>query len=521
MPETSRINGPGVLLAASLLAAILGSVHAFSVFLAPLEARFDQPRGMVSLTYSLALVVLTLAVLWGHRWYGRWSAGRFVTGICLLGAAGALFAALAPNLMLVWLGYSVLFGCANGLGYGFGLQIAAQANPGREGMAMGVVTAAYALGAVLSPAGFAAAVASGGYRAAMLGLMAVLLLTGPVSGGLMHLSRAGFKHAGQQAARARVPLISLLLLWLGYGAGVAAGLMTIGHAAGIGTALGFSGADWVAPAVIAICNLTGSLIAGQLADKVTPLRILIGLPLLSAAAACLLARADDASHLLLMLGVIGFAYGGIIAAYPAAIAKIFGVLDGPSIYGRVFTAWGTAGLLAPWLAGSLFDLTGAYRVALTGGGRAWRAIGPVGAGPVGAQPGGCVRGIEKGPMQSAPAPFVFSGCVSDVLLDLARLEAAQVAFKLGLDDRHQEVEAEDVHNRHCKDRRIREVDDRAKAGGGTDHDEDAEHDLEHQLLGLAFAEQVGPGLEAVIGPADHRREGKQYHRDRQDDTGTS
>lgn len=363
-PGISRINGTGVLIAASLLAAVLGSVHAFSVFLSPLEARFGQSRGMVSLTYSLALVVLTLAVLWGYRWYARWPAGRFVTGICMLGAVGALVAAMAPTLTLVWLGYSVLFGCANGLGYGFGLQIAAQANPEREGLAMGIVTAAYALGAVLSPALFSAAVSTGGYRAAMLGLMAVLVLTGPVSGGIMYLSRAAFTSAGRRHNPRTVPAITLLLFWLGYGAGVATGLMAIGHAAGISAVLGFKGADWVAPVVIAICNLAGSLIAGQLADRIAPLRLLIGLPLLSAGAACVLALSAGPSQLLLLLGLIGFAYGGIIAAYPAAIAKIFGVGDGPRIYGRVFTAWGMAGLLAPWLAGSLFDLTGAYQLAL-------------------------------------------------------------------------------------------------------------------------------------------------------------
>ena len=49
-----------------------------------------------------------------------------------------------------------------------------------------------------------------------------------------------------------------------------------------------------------------------------------------------------------------------------------------------------------------------------------------------------------------------------------------------------------------------------------DHHEDAEDHLEHQFLGLALAEEIGPGLEAVIGPCDHRREGKEHHGERQD-----
>jgi len=36
----------------------------------------------------------------------------------------------------------------------------------------------------------------------------------------------------------------------------------------------------------------------------------------------------------------------------------------PRRYGRVFTAWGLGGILAPWLAGRLYDATGGYAAAL-------------------------------------------------------------------------------------------------------------------------------------------------------------
>jgi OFA family oxalate/formate antiporter-like MFS transporter len=63
------------------------------------------------------------------------------------------------------------------------------------------------------------------------------------------------------------------------------------------------------------------------------------------------------------------AYGALIAVYPFAIAEYFGETLGPKVYGQVFTAWGFAGLAGPWLAGKLYDLTGAYQFALaTAGG---------------------------------------------------------------------------------------------------------------------------------------------------------
>ena len=364
MTDSPAPQGLLILLAASLVSAVLGSVHAFSVFLEPLEAQFGASRSMVSLTYSLALVTLTVAVLLGHRIFARWGAGGFVTAVALLAASGAWLAGQAGSLVLVWLGYSLVFGGANGLGYGFALQIAAQANKGREGLSMGVVTAAYALGAVLSPGLFTSAVAEGGFAAAMQGLAAVLAGTGLIAGLILHVAGARFTAPPPPERQVPVRFHSYGLMWLGYCGGVAAGLMVIGHAAGIAAVFSPGTAAWTAPAVIAVCNLLGSLAGGRLADVAAPGRVLAGLPLLTVLALAGLASFGSAGGLLVCLGLIGFAYGGTIAATPSVIAKRFGMEESARIYGRVFTAWGTAGLAAPWLAGALFDRTGGYRVAL-------------------------------------------------------------------------------------------------------------------------------------------------------------
>ena len=350
--------------AASILAIVLGSIHAFSVFLIPLEVRFDAPRGAVSATYSLALVALTTAVFFGHRLFGRWSAGGFVLAIGLIATLGALVAAFAPSLPIVWIGYSLLFGGANGLGYGFGLQIASQANAGREGTAMGVVTAAYALGATISPILFTQAVTYGGFQAAMFGLMAALIGAAVLCAMVLRVSRTVFRSEDHQTPQITVRPGEFLLLWLGYGTGAAAGLMTIGHAAGIASAKGFDGAIWAGPALIAVSNLAGSLIAGRLVDRISAIGMLVGLPVVSMAGVSVLALSSSFGPMLVCFAIVGFSYGGIIAAYPAAIAKTFGVLNSTRIYGRVFTAWGCAGLISPWLAGRLFDWTGTYQIAL-------------------------------------------------------------------------------------------------------------------------------------------------------------
>ena len=364
MPQSRSHCGSLVLLSASLLALTLGSIHAFSVLVVPLESRFQAPRAQVSATYSIALGTLTLAVLLGHRVFARFSASRFVLIIGAVAALGAGVAATAPSLPVFWLGYSLLFGGANGLGYGYGLQIASQSNAGREGTAMGIVTAAYALGATISPVLFVQAVTFGGIQAAMFGLGVTLISAAVICATLMQVSGAAFKSDGGQTAQTNLRRGEFAMLWAGYGSAVAAGLMTIGHAVGIATSQKFGGAIWAAPALIAACSLAGSLIAGRLVDRMAALRLLVGLPALSVAALGVLSVPISPGLMMGCLAAVGFSYGGIIAAYPAVIAKMFGAAQSSRIYGRVFTAWGCAGIVSPWLAGRLFDSTGSYQWAL-------------------------------------------------------------------------------------------------------------------------------------------------------------
>ena len=357
MYESPKQSRNKTLLAAALLSACLGSIHAFSIFIAPLEAAFDLPRATVSLTYSFALVTLTAAVTLGPAIYARLSPARIFLTATLLAATGAWVASLASSITAIWLGYSLAFGAANGLGYGFGLQFAAQSMPERKGWAMGVVTAAYALGAAHSPLGFDMAIQQGGVALGMQSLAAALLFVGILATLLVAQSRQSYTLTSTPKDQAQV---NILPLWIAYGAGVTAGLMAIGHAAGIAEARGFTG--WTAPAILALCNLTGSLTGGLLIDRRPPGQTLTTLALITAAALACLALMPPLT--LAALGLIGLAYGGTIAAYPAAIAKRHPDASGPKIYGKVFTAWGAAGLAAPWFAGVIFDQSGSYSAAL-------------------------------------------------------------------------------------------------------------------------------------------------------------
>ncbi|MBI6630449.1 MFS transporter [Pontibaca salina] len=361
------MNRPRVALAgAGLLAFILGSVHAFSILLLALESEFGVSRSTASLTYSIALAALAAAVLLGHRLYDRLSPPAYVAMTGALAAAGCTLAAFSPSMVFVWLGFGLVFGAANGLGYGYALQFAGRALPQRRGFAMGFVTACYALGAVVFPVPLRFAIAGGGWAAALLLLAVCLLITAALSALTLAASRVTYALETENTQPVGGSLRQQTIwLWLSYCGAVTAGLMAIGHATGM-VAASDGGTFWItlAPIVIALANMVGSLLAGTLTDWFGGRSVLTGLAALTATALLLMAVAPQLTVTLIGLSVVGFAYGGTIAAYPAYISHRFSTGLGTVVYGRVFTAWAAAGLMGPAAAGLFFDLYQNYLLAL-------------------------------------------------------------------------------------------------------------------------------------------------------------
>lgn len=365
MPKPPK-SGILVLVAGILMMLVLGSVHAFSVFLEPLETRFDASRSQVSLTYSLALVCLTGSVLFGHLVFRRMRPDIIGLVVCLFAAIGCFLAATANNLAFVWLGYSIFFGTANGLGYAFALQSSAQANSAWKGLAIGIITGAYAIGATVSPIFFRILLDMQGFSGAMTGLAVILLVFAPIVWALLIKARVKLVVSTSSVERkGETDRRLVITLWIGYGTAVTSGLMAIGHATGIARTSDLSDElIFVAPIAIAAFNMMGSLLGGLLADRFSLRYMLIGIPLLSALTLFMLASFGSGLAVLTGLSIIGFTYGAIISIYPAAISTVFGAVAGVRIYGMVFTAWGMAGLLGPFFAGLLYEKFGNYQIAL-------------------------------------------------------------------------------------------------------------------------------------------------------------
>jgi MFS transporter, OFA family, oxalate/formate antiporter len=347
---------------------MLGTIYGFSIFLAPWEELLGATRSDVSSILSVSTISATAGIFIGYRLYPLLSPPIFAAAVCVVSAAGVLLSGWGMSLLPLWIGYGLLFGGANGIGYGFTIQIASQAMPERKGFAIGVIAAAYAGGSGLAPLLLSEAIEANGISTAMDLLAAAFIGTGVLVAGLLKFSQATFEAEPKASTDDDSPqkgsnLIEAVL-WLGYGAGAAAGVMAIGHSAGIVTAAGGNVAS-TGPALNATGYLLGGLAAGWLSDRFSVRTLLSALPLLSAVVLLMLAQGGTISYVLGCLALIGFGYGALVVVYPIAVAHYFGILSAGRIYGRVCISWGFAGFLAPWFAGYLFDQTGGYGTALT------------------------------------------------------------------------------------------------------------------------------------------------------------
>lgn len=341
-----------------LLSGVLGSIHAYSLFIESFESDLGVGRGEAGAPYSVALASLTVAVLVSHRLF-RLVPGPLVALIASGGAAiGLLLAASANSLAGVVLGYGIVFGAFNGLGYAFSLQRASESNPDRRGFALGLVTAAYALGGASTALVLDKHVAASGATSALRWLALAIAVTGIVTSAL--LANNDSPARGSSARLSSANLRTLAPLWMAYLLAVLAGLMALGHAAAIVDDAGGPGGAAVVAAGLA--SASGGLWIALVADRTATDRLLRLLPLGSATVLVVAAMASHGVVLMVAVAGIAFTYGALIAIYPLAVAQRFGQDGYSQAYGRVFTAWGTAGLVGPVGAGHLFEVTGSYRI---------------------------------------------------------------------------------------------------------------------------------------------------------------
>lgn len=361
---------------------LLGTVYCWSCYLVPLEIALGVGRGVLSWVFSITTVFFTIAVAKvGPSLYSRVKPATI--GGCAAAVAGIGMLVTSQSLSFVsvfplFAGYGLLFGGAAGVGYGLSVQISTAA-PFGEGLSVGLVTSARAAGAFLFAPIVRCLLDSGGVKYAMSSMGFLLLACAPLL--FLLLNKGGLDEpladpkrdpeeriTPEQAARDATLRPAMVTLWASLGLGVSAGLMVVSHAAVLLFSHGASiGVATAGISIVSACTTLGRVFGGWFCDRewCGPRRVLRLAPLI-AAPALAWASVSNTSVLAAQcaLAAASLTYGAMGSAVPTEVRRRVGAGNFARAYGKVYTAWGLAGLAAPAAAGVLYDYAGNYVAAL-------------------------------------------------------------------------------------------------------------------------------------------------------------
>jgi MFS transporter, OFA family, oxalate/formate antiporter len=359
------------LLGAIMMTLALGTLYAWSVFVAPLEREFGWKRAQTSAVFTLAAVMFAASLLLAGRLQDRF--GPFwisVTGSVLISLSFLLFS-YTSSLYFLYFFYGVLGGAGTGFGYGTVVPVMAKWFPDKTGLAIGLALMGFGSGSAFFGS-FANLVLFPrfGWRAScvilsgiflVMTMTAAFLLKNPVASrqstnNLAFLTSARTRHQFTPGEVLRTP--AFYLLWIGFGLGSTAGLMVISQLIPFANSQGISSAALATLGLVigAFGNVSGRVLSGWLSDimgRLNTLRIVIAISCVAMPA--LYSVGAHLTALYVLIYLVYFSYGAQASVIPSTVADFWGSRYAGTNYGALFTAWGFAGILGPTIGGVLFD----------------------------------------------------------------------------------------------------------------------------------------------------------------------
>ncbi len=356
----------------------LGSLYAWSVFVAPLEAEFGWTRTQTSWVFTIAIVTFALSfVLAGRIQDRRGPRICAVIGATLVGL-GFILASFTSSLPFLYVAFGFVVGAGNGFGYATPIPVGSKWFPDKRGLVVGLMVAGYGGGSAIFGPVATALISEYGWRPTFR-IMGVVLFSMCMLGTLfLKNPPSGYRPAGWSPAAAPtertlrdIPTLEMLrmptfyFLWVAFCLGTTAGLMTISQLVPFAQSAGMgSAAAAFAITIGALGSTSGRIVSGWLSDvvgRLTTLRIMI---LISAVAMpALFVWREQAILFYIFVAVIYWCFGTQLSVFATTSADFFGTRYLGLNYGLLFTAYGVAGLLGPIIAGRVFDAFDDYQVA--------------------------------------------------------------------------------------------------------------------------------------------------------------
>jgi MFS transporter, OFA family, oxalate/formate antiporter len=364
-----------------LMNLAMGTLYAWSVFVAPLERQFGWKRADTSMVFTINVVVMALAFVVAGRIQDKF--GPFGCSLAggLLVSLGFFLCSYTTSLTYLFLCFGVIGGLGNGFGYATPIPVMAKWFPDKRGLAVGLAVAGAGAGSALfGPLAQLKLIPAYGLPATFQilgGVFFVMTLAGAL---LLKNPPAGYKPAGwkpEAAAKSAATVYeyrpaevlrtpAFYLMWMAYALGCSAGLMVISQLVPFATSAGVTAAALSTMTLVvgAFGSVSGRVLSGWMSDRfgrIKVLRSMIGISMVAMPA--LDAAGGNAAALYLAVFVVYWCYGTQLSVNGAATADFWGTRNAGINYGMMFTAWGVAGIIGPRIGGVLFDRYHNYQAA--------------------------------------------------------------------------------------------------------------------------------------------------------------
>ena len=373
----STLNRWWIAFAGVLLQMALGAVYAWSVFRVPLAKQFNWTISQVTLTFTIAIMVLGFASFFGGLWLKR-VGPRVValTGGVLYGLGVFLASFSNHGLWWLYLTYGVIGGIGLGFAYIVPVAVLLKWFPDKRGLMTGIAVGGFGAGALVTAPVATRLIQSVGVLQTFAYLGIAFLIVCVASGYFMQNPPDDWKPEGwepTQKQRVQSSAKSFTLgealktwqwwaLWLLLFLNTSAGISIISQEAPM-----FQEFSKITPiiaagmvGIVSIGNALGRVFWAWVSDTLGRRVTFAVMFVLQIGLFWLLPSLHSVSSVTVVAFIILMCYGGGFGTMPAFAADYFGPGNVGAIYGLMLTAWGFASAFGPLLIAHLRQVSGAY-----------------------------------------------------------------------------------------------------------------------------------------------------------------
>ncbi|MDD2484875.1 MAG: OFA family MFS transporter [Eubacteriales bacterium] len=362
------------IIAAIAIQMCLGIAYVWSLFQTGIaQSIFNGDNAAASLTFSLLLFVLAVGSIIGGKLAVKYSTRKVVIAGGIILASGFLIASFVTSSTpwLLWVSYGVMGGLGMGFTYSTTIACAQKWYPEKKGLVTGLIVSALGFGGVVFTPILEALI--GHFGGAAVGeqptfrvLSIIFIVVCSIGGIFMKNPPEAIAGDSTQSAVSASTIPDLTprevlkrkefyIMAFAFMMACMGGLMMIGFAKPIAFAKGLTEVAMVGVLIISLCNSMGRLFWGTMSDKIGRKRTIIIL-LMGSGCMSLLVSAANGYWIFVLIGFIGFFYGGFLSNFPSLTADLFGAKHMATNYGMVLMGFGVGAVISSYIAGYFKNL---------------------------------------------------------------------------------------------------------------------------------------------------------------------